>query len=221
MFYQSFGSGAQRAIRALTILFLVGLTASAFALAVSYSYSAQNEAREAANMQRLTVSGEGKVNITPDIVIITAGSVTTAQRVGDAQQENSKKTSAMIAALKKHGIEGKDIKTISYNIYPQYQYYDAPCSAESCPPRRPPEISGYEVRQTYQIKVRELSLIDKVLTDIVANGANEVQGVAFDVDDKDMAKDQARAKAIEQAKEKALKQAAALGVRLGRIRGVN
>jgi len=220
MLYKEFSLGMQKYARALVFVLLVGLAASSFAFAFSYFISAWDTAANRTGPRQLSVSGEGKVAVRPDIAVFSAGVVTQAGKVGDAQKENTERSNAIIAFLKKHGIEEADIKTIGYSIDPQYQYFDSPpCIAGSCPPRRPPEIIAYEVRHTLKVKVHDLGKTDTLLEGVVAVGANEVGSIGFQVDDKEKPKAEARKQAIEDAEKKGRILARDLGVRLTRITG--
>lgn len=218
MIYQDFSSKMKRCARILMLLFLVGLTASSLAFALSYFISAWDTASNRVAPRRLSVSGEGKIAARPDTAIFTAGVLTQAKKVGEAQAENSRRSNAVIGFLKKQGVEEKDIKTVGYGINPQYQYFDAPpCSSFPCPPHRPPEIVGYEVRHSIEVKVRDLGRADELLEGVVSAGANEVGSIDFRVDNDEAVKAEARKKAIEDAEHKASKLARDLDVRLGRI----
>lgn len=175
--------------------------------------------------RQLAVAGEGKTTVKPDIAVFTAGVVTQAAKVKDAQAENTRKSNAIIDFLKKNGVEEKDIKTVQYNVYPQYSYMPVPpclppgpCSISEI---RPPKISFYQVNQTIEVKVRDLGKVDNLLSGVVSAGANEVGSIAFKVDDPEMARTAARKKAIDNATVKAQALAADLGVRLKRIVSFN
>ncbi len=171
--------------------------------------------------RQLAVAGEGKTTVKPDIAVFTAGVVAQAAKVKDAQAENTRKSNAIIDFLKKSGVDEKDIKTTEYNIYPQYSSsYPPPCVFPGpCPMTtvRPPEITSYQVRQTVQIKVRDLGKADALLSGVVSAGANEVGFITFKVDDPEVVRAAARKKAIDNAMAKAQALADDLGVRLKRI----
>lgn len=201
---------------------LLGLVLSSFAFAYWYVVSAR-DIRGGQEIRQLSVTGEGKVAVKPDIAIFSASVLTQAKKVGDAQAENSRRSNAVMAFLKGKGIEEKDIKTAGYSVYPQYAgAYTAPviCTVGSiCPPPRPPEISGYEVRHTIEIKVRNLDSADDLLEGVVSSGANEVSSLNFTLDKLESARAEARKKAIEDAKLKAETIANDMGVKLKRITG--
>ena len=197
---------------------LIGAVLSTFAFAFWYGVSGWKEWKGIRQPWQMSVTGEGEVAARPDVAIFTASVLTQAKKVKDAQNENSRKSNAVIEFLKKNGVGEKDIKTVGYNISPQYQYYSEPrCLGFPCPPQRPPEIVSYQVNHIIQIKVRDLDKVDDFLDGVVASGANEVGSIYFDIDDKDALTAEARKKAIDDAKDKARMLAKDLGVRLGKI----
>ncbi len=218
--YQDLPMEGRRLVQVLTLMLLAGLVASAGAFAYSYVISGWTTARSMVSSRQISVTGEGKVSVRPDTAVFTASVITQAKKISDAQTQNSSRANAIIDFLKQRGVADKDIKTTSYNISPQYQYFNSPpCTAFPCPPQKPPEIVSYEIRNTIEIKVRELASADTLIEGVTNAGANEVGSIAFRVDDEDAAKAAARAQAITDAEIKAYQIATALGVRLGRITG--
>lgn len=65
--------------------------------------------------------------------------------------------------------------------------------------------------------IRELDAVQRLLVDVVAAGANEIQGVSFDVIDKPALRAGARREAVATARRKAQLYAEAAGVRLGAL----
>ena len=200
---------------------LVGIILSSFAF--WYGVSAWKSAHDKTTVRQISVTGEGKIAVRPDMATFTAGVVTNAVKVKDAQLENTRRSNAVIGFLKQKGLEEKDIKTVGYSIYPQYSYPD-PCplglpgyESYRCPTDKTPKIKSYEVRHTLEIKVRDLDKTDELLDGLVTSGANEVGSVNFSVEDEEKIKVEARKKAITNAEEKAKVLAKDLGVRLGKI----
>src|SRR6185503_4675072 len=67
----------------------------------------------------VSVSGIGKVMLTPDRASFSAGVQTLAASVQVALQENSARVTAIVAALRKLGLADKDIRTSQVSVYPQ------------------------------------------------------------------------------------------------------
>ena len=207
----------QNHARILSFLLLAGLAASSFAFALSYVVSAWDTASNHIAARQITVTGEGKMAVKPDLAPLATGIIPQAVKIGEAQGQNSEKSNAVLAFLKQQGIPEKDIKTVGYAVSPQYQYFDTPCISFPCPPSRPPKITGYEVRHTVEVKIRDFTKTDAVLEGVVSAGANAVDALQFGVDDPDTAKAAARKDAIEDAEKKAKVLARDLHIRLTRI----
>jgi len=161
----------------------------------------------AATTNTVSFSGEGKVVSMADVAIVNLSIVTEAATSKSAQDNNSKKSKSVVDFLKKQKIDDKDIKTLSYNIYPQYSY----------PERENPKISGYQVNQTMEVKIRILEEVSGILDGIVSAGVNQVNSLSFEIDDPEALKADARKKAIEDAKNKAKELEDELGIDLGKI----
>lgn len=160
----------------------------------------------------ITVNGKGEVVATPDIATFSFTVSEESPVVSTAQAEATQKTGAILAYLKEAGIEDEDIKTIAYDIYPRYDYYE---TSYRVPGRQ--VLAAYVVSQTIQVKVREMEKAGEILTGIGEYGASSVSGLAFEVDEQDELVREARDNAIADAREQAEKLAAALGVKLGSI----
>ncbi|KKS26827.1 MAG: hypothetical protein UU84_C0015G0005 [Candidatus Yanofskybacteria bacterium GW2011_GWC2_41_9] len=161
----------------------------------------------AATTNTVSFSGEGKVVSKADIAAVYLSIVTESATSKSAQDDNSKKSKAVVEFLKKQKIEDKDIKTVSYNIYPQYTYprYDKPV------------ISGYQVNQTMTIKIRNLDEVSAILDGVVSAGANQINSLSFEIDEPEKLKAEARKMAIADAKKKARELEKELGIDLGKI----
>ncbi len=152
--------------------------------------------------------GEGKVSVTPDIAKVTLGIQESGISLKTVQDSVNKKSKTLIDSLKKLGIGEKDIKTTSYNVYPQYDY-TIPNS----------KITGYQVSTSYEVTIEDFDKVNDVLVQATAAGANTASGITFEVNDETKAKklQEAREEAVGVAKEKAQGLAKAAGISLGKI----
>src|ERR1035437_4037005 len=81
----------------------------------------------------ITVNGDGQATLPPDVARVSFTVENTAATVADAQAATTKQANAAIEFVKGQGIADKDVKTLSYNISPQYSYPN-PCPYGSvCP----------------------------------------------------------------------------------------
>src|SRR3989344_8677217 len=162
----------------------------------------------AATTNTVSLSGEGRIVAKPDIAKVSLSIVTDSPTSKIAQDENTKKSKVVTEYLKKQNIEDKDVKTTGYNIYPQYKYPQYGGR---------PTITGYQVNQSLEIKVRNLDNVSNVLDGVVSAGANQVNQLNFEIDNPEKLKSEARAKAIADAKKKANELQSQVGISLGKI----
>lgn len=207
-FYNEYSDIQKKYIRWGMLAVLVGAIIAVFGAA--YSYIAEGKAKlHAEYTSQIAVTGEGKISAKPDIALLNASVVTEKPTVSDAQAKNTEGYNAVVKFLGAVGVDAQDIKTVNYSIYPQYFY----------PSNRKPEITGYQVRNALEIKIRDLSKVDEILGGIVENGANEIGNVSFTIENPAALKEQARKRAIEMAREKAAVLSKDLGVRFSRLVG--
>jgi len=164
----------------------------------------------------ITVSETGEIYTKPDLVLTTFSVITEAKQVSEAMSENTKKMNAVIDFVKSQGVEDKDLKTTSFNIYPRYEYQKIETDIYPYPPGKR-VLVGYEVNQSLEVKIRNMEKIGEILQGATDTGANQVGDLQFTIDKQDELKGQARKQAIEKAKAKAEEIASKLGVNLVRI----
>lgn len=160
----------------------------------------------AATTNTVSFSGQGKVTAKPDVALIDLAIMTENSSSKAAQDENSRKSKAVVDFLKRQGIDEKDIKTSGYNIYPQYDYTNGRSS-----------LRAYQVNQSMQVKVRDLDKVNAVLDGVVTAGANQINQFQLTIDDPVKLQEEARKQAIDDAKDKAERLQDQLGISLGRI----
>ncbi len=167
---------------------------------------------------QINLQGKGEVFAVPDIITFNYTIKETADTVSEAQTISNAKNNKILSILKEAGIEDKDIKTTSYNIYPKYEWQSGPCRDGFCESGKNVLI-GQDVSQTISVKVRETEIAGDLLGKIGAVDVSNVSSLTFSVDDVDVLKAEARKIAIEDAKEKAKELEKELGIKLGDIVG--
>lgn len=160
---------------------------------------------------KLDIAAEGAVNRVPDLAVISAGVVTQAATAGAAMGENAKRMAATVAALKRTGVADRDIQTASINLSPQYRYAEG----------KAPEITGYQASNQVSIRFRDIKRAGAILDTLVAQGANQINGPAFSVENSDAALDEARIEAVKTARARAELYARAAGLRVKRILSIS
>jgi uncharacterized protein YggE len=181
------------------------------------------------NSAVLSITAEGQSQRTPDIANFSAGVVTQADTASQALADNSRRMDAVIAALKRAGIADRDIQTSAINLSPRYSNPELEAQVrarQTGQPYVPPvsttaKIIGYEARNTVQVRVRKLGEMGKVIDTLVAQGANEVNGPNFALDEQQAALDEARTEAVANGRQRAELYAWAAGMRIARILSIS
>lgn len=156
----------------------------------------------------ITVSATGTAEAEPDRARITSGVTTEAKTAREALAANSEAMSKVITELKASGIDPKDIQTAAFNVEPVMDF-----SKDG----QPPVLRGYRVSNQVVVYVRELGKLGEILDKIVNAGANQIQGLTFEVSKEDTLKDEARKEAIANALRRAKLLAAAAGAEVGNV----
>lgn len=167
----------------------------------------------------ISVTGEGKIFIKPDIGQVNLGVVVEGKTVAETQKKATDAINKVMGALKAGGVEEKDIKTTNYNISPKYEYGVATPAMYPPIPSGSPRIVGYTASQNLEVKIRDLDKSGEILTKAAEAGANQVGGITFTTEDSSIIQEEARSKAIEDANKKATELEKKLGIRFGKIIG--
>lgn len=167
--------------------------------------------QEVESKNTITVSDKSEVYAKPDLATTDFSVITEAKTVTEALTQNSEKMNKIINFVKRQGVDEVDLKTTNFNIYPRYEY------EKITYPTGKRILAGYEIQQTLQVKIRDLSKISSILQGVADAGANQIGDLQFTIDKQDEFKQQARNQAIKKAKEKAEDLAKQLGVHLVRI----
>ena len=162
-----------------------------------------------AQPQGITVMGQSEIKEKPDVARVTLSVTTNARHSSDAVQQNAERTTAVMASLQGVGVTGKDIQTQSYTVQPTFDYSESP-----------PKRKGYQVENSFEVTVRDLTKVGLVLDSATASGVSEVGSVSFDLSDRAGAEAQALSQAVSSARLKAGVIASAAGVDLGRLLSV-
>ena len=160
---------------------------------------------------RLDISATGEVSRVPDVAIISAGVVTRAQTASGAIEQNAARMDRVRAALKRAGIEDRDIQTSSINLNPEYRYAE----------NQPPQLVGYQASNMVSIRFRDIKNSGKILDALVAEGSNQINGPSLTIDKPEAALDEARTKAIANGRARAELYARTLGMRVVRLLSVS
>ena len=162
----------------------------------------------------LTISADGRSIRAPDLAVFNAGVTTQAKTAAAALSENAERMNAVIAALKASGIADRDIQTSNLSVNP---VYGQPRADEHGNISGEPVIMGYQATNQVEVRQRKIGNYGKTIDTLVSAGANQVSGPSFQLDNPDVASDEARIDAMKKARARAELYAKAAGLSVRRI----
>ncbi len=147
----------------------------------------------------MILNGNGLVNAVPDEAVLRLGVQTEGDNLQAIQANNAELSQAVLQALRQLGID--NIKTFQYNINKVYEFVDGKQLDK-----------GYTVRNIFEIRTDDLSLVGAAIDNAVYHGANIVDLIQFEVSDNSLYYLQALNLAVADAYEKAISIADHLGI---------
>jgi uncharacterized protein YggE len=181
----------------------VALVAASIALAITFSLL--SSAQDCVVRPRLiSVTGTAEINVAPDEVVLSLGIDSQDKDLAAAKSQHDRRVKELLADARSAGIDSKDIQTSTLEMKPEYSR------------GRVPKFLYYEVSQTIQLTLKDLSRYEGLITKLVAADVTRIDSVDFRVGETRKFKDEARQKAIQAAKEKAVAMAAELGQTIGK-----
>jgi uncharacterized protein YggE len=193
-----------RSVTIAVIAVLVAVTAGIPDLGFSSAYAQSPQGT-------ITVIGEGKVRIKPDMAQVTIGVEVIKPTVKEASTETSRIMNDVLAALKKLGLAETDIQTSSISVWLERPYLPDGTQGEPV----------YHVSNSVNANIRNLDKLGDVLDATMAAGANNIYGVTFSLSDTSKVEAEARQKAVENARAKAEELAQLTNLALGEVISVS
>src|ERR687884_1786798 len=155
---------------------------------------------------RLMVTGKSDSKAAPDTAVIVLSVVTQSQRALDAQQQNARKSDAVIQAVKQAPGANPEVQTSDYSLEPQRDWTGSL-----------PRIKGYEARNSVTVTTNALDSVGAILDAATQAGANSVESVRFTLREAKEARGRALGEAGQQALAKAEAMAQSMGGRIVRV----
>ena len=151
---------------------------------------------------QISVTGEGKVKVTPDQVVINIGFQNTGKDAKEVKTLNDDVVDKVIKFLKKSNIPATDYKTNNVSLYKSYDYEK--------------KKYNFQASQSLSITLKDLSKYDDVMMGLNDAGVNSINGVEFKSSKMEDYERDARKKAILDAKQKAQDYVSVLGQKVGK-----
>lgn len=150
------------------------------------------------SVTRITVTGNGTVNATPDRASFDFGVTTQASTAQEALSKNAEQAREIVDALKKAGVAASEIQTTQVALWPQTSNDGN-------------QIVGYQASNSVAVTA-PLGQSGDLVDAAVSAGANNISGPNLDTSDKSSLYDDALKQALADAKGKAQAIATASGL---------
>lgn len=177
---------------------------------------------------RLDVQAETQLDFVPDRATLSArlwertpavarhdDNDTDPDALREARDRLEERAGKLIRALEEAGIERDDLSAGSLSVQPEY----VPA------PRRSDEndemLMRTRLERPFQVRVDDLERLPQLLDALTEAGVNALDGVSYDLADRDAATDEALVKALEKARHKAELMARTMGVSLGAVASIS
>jgi uncharacterized protein YggE len=148
----------------------------------------------------VVVRGEGEVRTPPDVAFITLATEHRAAAAKDAQAQGATVMTAVQQRLAAAGLAKDAIRTLSYDLQPQFDYVNGKQVAR-----------GFLARNVIEVRVDQVTRVGELLEIVVTAGGTTVQGVRFDVKDRTQLERQAISRAVADARARAVAAAEGAG----------
>src|SRR3954468_7446489 len=163
---------------------------------------------------KMRIVGRATVEAVPDYVTVQVGISNRASSPTAALDQNSAVARKIIDFSKGFGIPDRDIQTQSINLAPAYKSVRDPSGAM----RQEPD--GYNASNMVRVKLGDLSRLGAFMRQVLDQGATNIAGVHFGLQNPEKLSDEAQAKAVEDAMRQAQGLAQAAKVKLGPIQDI-
>ena len=174
-----------------TAIFAACILASASLTACSSATVPSTLTVQSAENSGITVSGEEKIKVTPDIAEITYSVDTQETDAKACQEKNVKNVDTVISLLKEKGIDEKDIKTNDVGLNPIYDWNNGR------------KITGYEMTTEIVVSSVPIDEAGTIISDSVNAGINSIDSVQYQCSNFDELYAEALKNAITDARKKA------------------
>lgn len=138
---------------------------------------------------QISITGEGKVKVTPDIAVIQLGVQNNGKDAKEVKTLNDVTIDKVIKYIKKFNIPTSDYQTAQMSLNKNYDYDKKKYS--------------YQANQTICVTLKDISKYDAFMMDVMDTGINVINGVEFKSSKMETYESEARKKAILNAKKKA------------------
>lgn len=150
--------------------------------------------------------GDGEVRAVPDMAILVIGAEQLAKTPKEAQAAVATAMTAVQQRLTGAGVPKDAIRTTAYDVQPQFDYANGRQT-----------LRGYMARHSIEVRVDDVPRVGALLEVAIAAGGTSVQGVRFDLKQREALEREALTKAVANARARAEAMAAGAGTAIAAV----
>lgn len=160
-------------------------------------------------MDTITVTGFGEATGSPDLANIQLGVTVSEASISDAMEQSNQVMERITQAVVALGVAPEDVQTSNFSVWPEDRFD---------PETGTPSQRVYRVENTIGVKVRQVNRVPDIIEAAIENGANNLYGLNFSIEDQSELAVEARDDAVADARVRAQQLAEQIGVTLGDAR---
>jgi len=160
----------------------------------------------------VTVTGEGKVSVPPDVATIRFNIVTRDADPENARSANADASQQAINTIRELGVEEDQIRLDQLSLSPVREWD---------PDQRKQVDKGFEINRGVSVETDDLDLVPAIVALVVQRGANRIRSVAYGLKNDQDATADALSRAVENARFKATTMLVTLDELIGRVIEMN
>lgn len=146
---------------------------------------------------KITVTGEGVVNVAPDQAFLYFGIRTEGEDAIAVKSENDALVSRLLEVLSGIGVKKKDIRTQRMDLQKSYDHRE--------------KKENYQAVQNFVLHIRDLKGFETINTTLLTSGVNRMERIVFEHSDRKTFEEKAREAAVTDAMNKVALYSEALG----------
>jgi uncharacterized protein len=148
----------------------------------------------------VVTTGQATILVAPDRAFVTIAAESRSRVSADAQRLNAEAMTSVMAKLQQAGILKDAIRTLAYDLQPEFDYANGRQT-----------LRGYLARNTIEARVDDLDRVGAVLDAAGSGGATSIGGIRFDLRNRDAVERDALRQAVADARARADAAAAGAG----------
>jgi uncharacterized protein YggE len=150
--------------------------------------------------------GQATILAAPDRAFVTIAAESRSKNSADAQRLNADAMTAVMAKLSQAGIQKDAIRTLSYDLQPEFDYANGRQT-----------LRDYVARNSIEVRLDDMTRVGTVLDAAGSGGATSIGGIRFDVHNREVVEREALRQAVADARARADAAAAGAGRTIDRV----